>query len=647
MKYRPALFGALIAIIIFVAALIPIDQPLKAFHTEKELALIHMLMEGPIDSSIIFPTASTCSGCHGYDSNQYAMVDYFGNDVNVHDDWRSSMMGNSAKDPFWRAKVSHELLSTPEAFSDDIQTKCTSCHAPMGHYTAILRGQEHYTMEDLLQDTIGLDGVSCGSCHKIAPEQLGELHSGNINFDTNRVIYGPYPLPFLGPMAEFVGFEPVHSDHISDAGLCASCHTLLTEPISTDGELIGTTFVEQATYHEWLNSSYETENVSCQECHLPQLEEPIVISSNYLFLEGRSPYGLHEMVGANTFMLELMKTYRNELDIDALPEHFDATIDATFKMLQFKSLNMELDWLGVEEDTATFELKLVNRAGHKFPSGYPSRRLFIEMLLMTEGGDTLFHSGGYDENYELPDEHPQVEPHYDVINDPGQVQIYEMAAADDKGDFSVVLEHAVTMLKDNRLPPLGFSTNDPVYDTTLIVGRALADPDFNIEDGEEGCGCDYLKYRISTQGYAGNVIVRARAYYHAIPPKWVRPIFEESTPEIDTFHAMFNTIDNAPVLVAESTTDTINFPMLNHVESVDQKHALRIFPNPSTDGIFRLRGVAAGQIEDWQIFDASGRPIEVASPGNDLQISIPHKGFYWMAIVLKDGQVLVESLVYL
>ncbi|MCG8329263.1 MAG: T9SS type A sorting domain-containing protein [Chitinophagales bacterium] len=643
MKHQQLLFGTLILIIIFSAALLPFQQPAKAFHTERELALLHQLLLDPVDSSIIFPTASTCSGCHGFDSNYNALVDFFGNDVNMYDDWRATMMANSAKDPFWRAKVSHELLSTPVSFHNDIQTKCTSCHAPMGHYTALYRGHEHYTIADMLQDTIGLDGVSCASCHKIAPEQIGELHSGNINFDTNRVIYGPYPLPFLGPMAEFVGFEPVQGDHITDAGLCASCHTLLTEPIGQDGELLGTTFVEQATYHEWLNSAYETDNVSCQECHLPQLEESIVISSNYLFLEGRSPYGLHEMTGANTFMLELMKNYREELDINALPEHYDETIDATYVMLQEKSLDMEMHWMGVEEDTARFQLKLTNKAGHKFPSGYPSRRLFIELLLTTETGDTLFHSGAMNEDYTLKGETEDVEPHYDIINSSDQVQIYELAAGDENEEFTVVLEHAYVQLKDNRLPPLGFKIDDPVYDTTRIVGLAIEDNNFNYEEGVEGSGSDRLAYHIPTLGYNGPIEVRARAYYHSLPPRWVNPIFEESSAEIDTFKSMFFSIDNAPVLVAEISEDSIIFPLINAVAVADEKE-VQIFPNPSIDGKVFVQ--SSKPIKAIHLYDVNGNKVSI-NHSAEVVVQLPASGVYLLLIEFKDGSRRIEKVLAL
>lgn len=38
-----------------------------------------------------FATAGRCSGCHGHDTLQLAMVNEEGEDVNVADDWRSTM----------------------------------------------------------------------------------------------------------------------------------------------------------------------------------------------------------------------------------------------------------------------------------------------------------------------------------------------------------------------------------------------------------------------------------------------------------------------------------------------------------------------------------------------------------------------------
>ncbi|GJM32811.1 MAG: hypothetical protein DHS20C18_18120 [Saprospiraceae bacterium] len=628
--------GSFILITILAATFLPPDNQVRAFHTDAELTILRQHVLFPIDSSILFPTSGNCSGCHGFDSNHYAMVDFFGNDVNIHDDWRSTMMANAAKDPFWRAKVSHEVLRNP-SFATEIETKCTSCHAPMGHYTAMFRGHDSYTMQDLLQDTIGLDGVSCGTCHKISAEGIGDhLHSGTINFDTNRVIYGPYMEPFLGPMAEFVGFQPLFGAQVNDAGLCASCHTLITDAILPDGSATtGTTFIEQATYHEWLNSDYETEAITCQGCHMTQLEEEIVISSNYLFLEGRSPYGLHELAGGNTFMLELMKNFREELGIDALPEHFDQTISATYNMLQNRSLRTEVEWLGVEADTAYFGVKLTNLAGHKFPSGYPSRRLFVEFVLTSTTGDTLFHSGSWDDQYLLVGEDPSFEPHYDMINDPNQVQIYEMVAGDANGDFTVVLEHAYAMLKDNRLPPRGFTTTNEVYDTTQIFGQALNDVNFNIEDNEEGSGSDILYYHIPLQGYFGSAQLTVNCYYQSLPPKWVAPMLAEQTPEIDTFRHMFNSMDNTPVLVNNQQLTELEFPMINSTQNIAIQ-GISLYPNPSNQGLIQVKLATGIRFERATLYQANGQAVTswTEHPG---QIRLPGKGVFYLHLQTNRG----------
>src|SRR5690606_33238847 len=81
-----------------------------------------------------------CAGCHGHDVTGFASTDAEGNDVNVTNDWRATMMANAAKDPFWRAKVSHEVLVNPN-HQVALETKCTSCHAPQGHFNAIHNGR--------------------------------------------------------------------------------------------------------------------------------------------------------------------------------------------------------------------------------------------------------------------------------------------------------------------------------------------------------------------------------------------------------------------------------------------------------------------------------------------------------------------------
>ncbi|MEM6967224.1 MAG: T9SS type A sorting domain-containing protein [Bacteroidota bacterium] len=641
---------AVLAIIvgsILLFSMIPIRKKQQVFYTEEEFDFykIHGMMMAPVDSAILFPTAKNCNGCHGFDPQMNGMVDSYGNDVNVHDDWRTSMMANSAKDPFWRAKVSHEILVNPD-HSLDLQTKCTSCHAPQGHFTAILRGAEHYTIGEMLADTTAMDGVSCGACHMKSEVDLEQLFSGAANYDTSRVIYGPYVNPFAPPMNDFVGFQPLYSEHINNSGICASCHTLLTNSVNLDGTPMGDKFVEQATYHEWINSAYDDEGstpTTCQGCHMPRLEDNIVISANYIFLQPRSPYGLHDLVGANTTMLQLMKENKDALNIDAADEHFDETIAKTLQMLQVNTLAADLELVDQDTDTAYFDFKITNKAGHKFPSGYPSRRAYVEFVVTNEIGDTLFQSGVMQSDYEVQGQTAATEPHFDVINSEDQVQIYELVLGDVNGDFTTVLERADQALKDNRLPPLGFSTTHPAYDTTRIYGAALTDSDFNYENGTEGSGADIIHYHFPINEYVGMIHVSAKVFYQALPPKWLNPMLAESTPEIDTFRTMYENADLSPVLITSTFMDSIFVQGLSSEEIVEASW-LKIYPNPTTDGWINISKPSAVEIKAIKIYDSVGRLIQEENQ-NFTTIQLPdHANLYIVDILTDKGRVVRKIL---
>lgn len=649
MKKSYTKFSIAIVVIscVLLFSMIPIRKNVTEYHSEAEYDFYktHMMVAPPIDSNIIFPTAGNCLGCHGYDPQGNGMVDSYGNDVNVHDDWRTSMMALSAKDPFWRAKVSHEILVNP-SHSLDLQTKCTSCHAPQGHFTAILRGAEHYTIAEMVSDTTAMDGVSCAACHIKSVENLGQEFSGDATYDTSRVIYGPYEMPFAPPMTDFVGFEPKFSEHINDAGICASCHTLQTNSVDLSGNFTGEKFVEQATYHEWINSAYDdngTNPTTCQSCHMPQLEEQIVISSNYIFLEGRSPYGLHDLVGANTTMLNLMKENKEALNIDAQDEHFDETIAKTLVMLQQNSLLTDLEMADLDQDTAYFDLKITNRAGHKFPSGYPSRRAFVEFIVTTDLGDTLFQSGVIQPDFEVSGQTAETEPHFDIINSEDQVQIYELVIGDVNGDFTTVLERAFVGLKDNRLPPLGFSTSHVSYDTTLIIGGALTDSDFNYDDGTEGSGSDVVHYHFPLHGYTGLINISAKVFYQALPPKWLNPMLAENTPEIDTFRTMYENADLSPVLISTETMDSI-FVQGVGTKNIVEANWLKVFPNPTSDGWISISKPSEVEINKVKIYDFTGRLSKEINSNFD-QVRLPENGgIFLLEIETERGRVVRKIL---
>lgn len=618
------------------------DEEIRRFHSEAELAHFQMVMMDttlPKGYNYLFAGSGVCQKCHGYDTLGVASVDANGDDVNVTDDWRATMMANSAKDPFWRAKVSHEVLLYPQ-HKAAIEDKCTSCHAPMGHFDAKHLGALHYGIADMVGDSLALDGVSCLACHMLAKEGIGQQFSGLLTYDTFKVAYGPYTAPLVSPMLTETGYKPKFSDHIGKSEACATCHTLITETLDYQGNVTGNKFVEQATYHEWLNSSYNGTQ-SCQGCHMPSLDKwPVHIVTGAM-TEPRSPFFLHELVGGNVTMLGLLRDNVATLGLKAGPSQFQDVLEKTKALLQNKTLLLDLQLLERTADTAKFALKLTNLAGHKFPSGYPSRRAFIQFVVETEAGDTVFISGKMDGEYEVLGQNPTYEPHYQTINSEDEVQIYEMVMADVNGDVTTVLERADYSIKDNRLPPLGFTKSHPAYDTTLIAGAALSDPDFNIENGVEGSGSDLVFFNIPMHGEKSLLRVTANVFYQPTPPKWMIEMFNETTPEIETFRSMFAAADRAPVLVrsAEIVVD----PIISAVKNQRQTSFVKLYPTLSSNG--RLF-VESSQVHDVKVFDLKGRPVELLrNKTGNYELGLTGRGVFLVQFRGRDGRVQTEKVV--
>jgi len=582
----------------------------------------------PLSDNGYFMGSGKCDGCHGFDETQHANVNELGHDISPITMWRASMMANSAKDPFWRAKVSHEVTVNPQ-HQEALEDKCTSCHAPMGRYSHVEFNLGSYGISDLENDSLGLDGVSCLACHKQSPQGLGSNHSGDLNFIGAPVAFGPFEKPFEPPMQELVGLAPTYGEHINDAGICAGCHTLLTNSVDLNGNFTGQTFVEQATYHEWLNSAYDdgqSNATTCQGCHMPRIDEGVVISANYLILFPRQPYAKHELVGGNSFMLKLMKNNISSLGIAATEEHFDSTIARTENMLKHQTMNLDLDLMTFDNDTAYFEVRLENLAGHKFPSGYPARRAFLEFVVLTQTGDTLFKSGVLNPSYGINGQNADFEPHYNIIKAEDQAQIYELVMGDVNGNVTTVLERAFQPLKDNRLAPLGFSTLHSVYDTTMIVGNATVDPDFNF-DGFEGSGTDVVHYHVGLNGYNGTLKVVSRVYYQSAPRKWMQEMFSHTTTAINTFKAMYDNADHTPVLVAADSI--MNISVVTSVPNRGSEFA--VYPNPTTDGVVKITGT--GKVDAVKVYTLSGKLVanyaRIPSKGIELPKSA---GVYYVRI---------------
>ena len=602
----------------------------------------------PDTSNALFTGSGICAGCHGHDVAQLANVSEAGEDVNPTDQWQSSLMANSAKDPFWRAKVVHEVALNPD-HQLELEDKCTSCHAPLGHFNAHHLGQEHYAMAQLFQDSLALDGVSCVACHQQA-STVGNAFSGELAFDS-LTIYGPYgagkdDAPLLqAPMQLYTPYENImYGAHLDGSEACAGCHSLVTQTADMEGNLTGQDYIEQATYHEWLNSSYADDGdtpTDCQDCHMPEVSGGVVIASGQASLGPRAPFKKHILVGGNAQMLEIMRDNTEALGLSASVAQFDSTIAWTRDVLRNETVELSVQDASWVDGLGSVAVEVVNKAGHKFPSGYPARRAWIEVVAH-QGEDTLWHNGRWSPGGFLHgvDEGglAEYEPHYTTIDAEDQVQVYELVAVDVTGTPTNVLERAASSAKDNRLLPLGFSDDHEVYDTTRVEGLALYDLEFAFESE---LGLDRLTYDMTASPSTDlPVVMDVRVWYQSMPPRWVAPMFDIQDSTIQAFQALFEAQGAAPELVAETS---VSVPVVSSV-SEQTRHG-QAFPNPTVDGRVTVLPPLAFQGGMWELYDPKGSRVNHGQSGALMELQLPAVPGTYVLQMHSKGQHWVRRLV--
>ena len=507
-----------------------------------------------------FATAGVCVVCHQNN------VDQAGNDVSNGEYWRSTMMANAARDPYYLAGVGIEVERHPE-FRAVIEAKCATCHMPIAHFSDAAQGQQGLIFgEDGYLDpqhplhTMALDGVSCTTCHQIQDKGLGDFasFSGGIVFDLQtppgqRAIFGPFIPQQSGTniMSRGSGFVPQQGAHLVQSELCATCHNLYTNYITEEGVLSQDYFPEQTPYSEWLNSDHATQS-TCQDCHMPPAEGAVVLANQGPAI-GRSPYARHSFAGGNLYVLSILKNFGGELGVQADTGHFDATIARTLTQLQTRTATLTVSDPVLTGKALNFDVTVNVLTGHKFPTSYPSRRAWLHVTVKDANGQVIFESGHASQNGAINgndnDANPLAfEPHYDEITSPEQVQIYEPIMHDVYGHVTTGLLLAASYVKDNRLLPVGFDKTAVTHDIAP-QGDALADDDF-------GNGADAVTYGVDTGDAQGPFTVEVELLYQSIGYRWAQNISEYETEAAQVFSAYYNTLPNLPVVVVAQSIES-------------------------------------------------------------------------------------------
>jgi len=497
----------------------------------------------PTASNEVFATGNGCSMCHSAAHGATAMRNATGDDVSPHGLWQATMMANSHRDPYWRATVDKEVRARPDVAAET-EASCLRCHAPMAHHTARLGGQPALSMKDALKDPLAVDGVSCTVCHKIEATGLGEpsTWNGHPPIGRDRAIYGPFKDPAAGPMKMHSGYEPQQGMQIRTSAHCATCHTLTTHHAPD-----APGFREQTPYLEWRNSDFSTEvpnkslAANCQDCHMADMGN-VRIARNPAgrdFLIEPRPFRAHAFTGGNAFMLDLFAKHREELGVSASVEALERMARATRSQLSERTATVAVTNLKHMDGHLSFDVTVRNLTGHKLPTGYPARRMWLEVQVRA-GNELVFHGGAPDEDGSLKGVTDELDlPHVDVVRSAKQIPVYEQVAADAAGRPTTTLGLMATKRKDTRILPAGWKSDGPHAADTAPVGIG--------DDANFVGGSDTVSYELLVNpGKTGRIRVLAYLRYQPIPPAWIADLKNVDTEDARRFVRMYEEADRGP-----------------------------------------------------------------------------------------------------
>jgi hypothetical protein len=468
------------------------------------LAIISPIISFP-HAERIFTTPETCAECHGV----------------FYTNWSQSMHSNAAKDPYFLAKLSNEVV----VVGSFVEEECAKCHTPTAKLEAklnrieaiILRSGFLNKSNELYE--FAIDGVSCTLCHQIKKNNF----SGNYLIDINykkpeRAIYGPFIPMYSIEMYRNSGYFPTRSENFLKSDLCGNCHVVYT-PTIEDGK-ITKFFAEQTTFLEWKNSIYNPDR-PCQSCHMKEESFRISTKPENIF-ERKAKH--HHFSGANVQILKILGD-----EIGAKRSEAQLKSSAEIKIISVKLKDGEIEIL----------VEIKNNAGHKFPTGFPSRRAIVHVLVEDPEG-IIFESGRVMENGKVIGEN-YPERHYDLITSEDQVQIYESVMMGKDGEYTIDLTKAHGYIKDNRILPKGFTTT-LAHPDTIPVG---------VEDDNFSPGKDRITYLIKKE-FKKPLKIRAELLYQPISWPFIEGL--ENTAEVKEFIKMLENIELTTLISSDEIT---------------------------------------------------------------------------------------------
>lgn len=352
------------------------------------LALSGMLYNygiGPLN----YTHPEVCGGCH----------------ETIYAQWNGSMHSMAYKDPVYEKLfmiASREANGTFDAF-------CTKCHAPIDYLSGNIPSADNHTVSEISEK-----GISCDFCHTVnASSGTG---NGSFASSPGRIKKGPF---------KDSNYSTFHSTAYSDlhtgAEFCGVCHDVV-HPFNG--------LALENTYTEWKEGPYN-ETTPCQHCHMTPGVTKFVPNPGRAAEGGpvRENIFTHYFVGGNAMLPGMVGSAEHE---------------RLAKERLRSAAKLEIEDIRLVNDNVNLTVKVTNTgAGHKIPTGLTeARMIWLDVNVRDASGNTIFRSGGQDENGYVGD---------DAVK-------YHTVFGDASGLPTEKVWLAEKILFDNRIPPKGHST---------------------------------------------------------------------------------------------------------------------------------------------------------------------------------------------
>ena len=523
------------------------------------------------------PDPSGCAGCHTEP---------------IYDKWRGSMMSQAGRDPLMWSALFIANQDAPGAGD-----YCLRCHTPKGWY----EGRSHPEDGSNLSAVDISAGVACEVCHRAvnktpSPDDeavaidagiraaltttlpISYQGSGMLILDPQDRRRGPFslnPAPPHQPISTTLrtDFLSQGRDYVTESSLCGSCHNV-DNPVLSWNESPpgggpaqywpnnndepapalnpGDIFPIERTFQEWLNSDYVSGVYApqfagamsdgivgaCQDCHMRRDIGLAAVFEQPVFRDCQTTGCLpvHEFVGGNTWVPQILQDPRWRLQSPNVDELNDTILSARSMLQQAATLSVTVETSGTVK---VARVRVINETGHKLPTGYPEgRRMWLNLRAFDAANGLLYESGVYTAATAVLDTHNPSTKVYET-----KLGITpELAALLNRPDISAgesfhfVLNN--TILKDNRIPPRGYTISAFDQPGLRPVGATYA-------DGQYWDDTQYV-LPLNTQR------VEARLYYQTSSKEYIDFLRTNGGADGATLGTLWDDLKSPPELMAQA-----------------------------------------------------------------------------------------------